>query len=372
MSQVPSHPVVIWFGRVGDMIMLSALLEILHRRFGRPCRIIGAGEWTSQIYGSHRDVADVICLGRHRAFFLDGAWWRARRALRADPAAPVYVCETFPGKLRRIRRLLRLSGTTASRCIFMEDVLAAAGGDAPEHWVDRLVALGKCTPAALRDADFPWPEPAPRCAPSLAITSEGRAECEAWLAQRGWLGQPLVLVQPGNQRTMRGGARPRVSPDDHKAWPVDRWAALLRHVHERMPEALIVLVGAPQEEGFLEWIRRETSLPQAVVAVLPLTRLFALCALSHSMISVDTGPAHAAAAVGLPLVVLFGAYPSRVWQPRSAVGSPVIAVGGPPAANRLEEIPEPVVLEAWSRLLQRRPTDRAGSDHEPHRAGGTH
>jgi ADP-heptose:LPS heptosyltransferase len=333
------------------MIMLSALLQILHRRYGRPCRIIGAGAWTAAIYSSHGDVADVRCLGRHTAFFLDREWWRALRMLRADRSSPVYVCETFPRKLRRIRRLLRMSGTPASRCVFMDDVLAAAEARPPEHWVDRLVALGRRTPSAFREADYPWPEPPPRCAPWLEIAPVERAECEAWLGERGWLGRPLVLVQPGNQRTMKSGTRPRPSPDDHKAWPVDRWAALLPHLRQRMPQAVILLVGAPQEAAFLESIRAATKLPSVNIAVLSLRRLFALCAASHSMISVDTGPAHAAAAVGLPLVVLFGACPPSLWQPRSAVGSPVVGVGGPPTASRLDEIAEPVVFEAWCGLL---------------------
>lgn len=341
------------------MIMLSALLEILHRRFGQPCRIIGAGGWTAEIYRSHHDVAEVICLGRHTAFFLDRGWWRARRALRAYPAAPVYVCEDFARKLPRSTRLLRWSGTPASRCVFMGDVLAAAKrrGQTLEHWVDKLVALGRSTPPAFREADYPWPDPPPRCAPLLEVTAAERAECEAWLASQGWSGRPLVLVQPGNQRMMKGGTRPRVSPDDHKAWPVERWAELLRHVQQhlqqRLPQAVAVLVGAPQEAAFLQLIRAESKLPAIGIAVLPLRRLFALCAQCHSMISVDTGPAHAAAAVGLPLVVLFGAYPSQVWQPRSALGSPVIGIGGPPAASRLDEIPERVVFEAWCGLLDR-------------------
>jgi ADP-heptose:LPS heptosyltransferase len=354
------------------MIMLSALLEILHRRYGAPCRIIGAGGWTAEIYGSHRDVVEVRCLGRHTAFFLDPEWWRAVRALRADRAAPVYVCEDFPSKLPRIRRLLRWSGTPASQCVFMEDVLTA-GAPAPQHWVDRLVALGRRTPPALREADFPWPQPAPPCAPRLTVAPEMRAQCEAWLGERGWLGRPLVLVQPGNQRTMKSRVRPRVSADDHKAWPLERWAALLQHVHQRMPEAIILLVGAPQEAGFLEWIRNATKLPVVNTAVLSLTRLFALCTLSHSMISVDTGPAHAAAALGLPLVVLFGAYPPKVWQPRSAVGSPVIGVGGPPVASRLEEIAEQTVFEAWCGLLDGLQADGARSaqpETEVHRVGG--
>ncbi|HEY1891590.1 MAG TPA: glycosyltransferase family 9 protein [Steroidobacteraceae bacterium] len=372
MSKAPSNPVVIWFGRIGDMIMLSTLLEILHRRFGQPCRIIGAGGWSAEIYRAHRDVVEVICLGRHTAFLLDREWWRARRALRADPAAPVYVCEDFPSKLPRITRLLRWSGTPASRCVIMADMLAAARlrGQAPEHWVDRLVALGRCTPGAFREADFPWPEPAPRCAPRLDVTTAERAECGAWLASQGWLGRPLVLVQPGNQRTMKGGALHSASSDDHKAWPVECWAELLRHVQQRLqqrlPQALIVLVGAPQEEAFLELIRAAASLPSIHMAVLPLRRLFALCAQSHSMISVDTGPAHAAAAVGLPLVVLFGAYPSQVWQPRSSTGSPVIGIGGPPAASRLDRIPEHVVFDAWCELLDHLRADPV----RPDRAAG--
>jgi ADP-heptose:LPS heptosyltransferase len=355
VSQAPSNPVVIWFGRIGDMIMLSALLEVLHRRFGRPCRVIGAGAWTTEIYRSHPDVAEVICLGRHTAFLLDRQWWRALRALRAGRAAPVYVCEDFPRKLPRILRLLRMAGTPASHCVFMTDMLAAAQrqGGAPEHWVDRLVALGRRTPPAFREADFPWPEPAPRAAPRLEVTAAERAECEAWLAARGWLGPPLVLVQPGNQRTMKSGVRPRISPDDDKAWPVECWAALLRHVQQRLPRAVILLIGAPQEAAFLESVRAAAKLPCVDTAVLPLRRLFALCAASHSMISVDTGPAHAAAAVGLPLVVLFGASPPRLWQPRSALGSPVVGVGGAPVASRVDQIPEPAVFEAWCGLLER-------------------
>ena len=337
------------------MIMLSALLEILHRRYGRPCRIIGAGAWTLEIYASHPDVAEVRCLGRHTAFFLDPEWWRALWALRADRAAPVYVCETYPRKLQRILRLLRMSGTPASRCVFMEDVLAAAqrrGQEPPEHWVDRLVDLGRATPAAFEETAAPWPQPPPRCAPQLTVTPEARAECEAWLAAKGWLGRPLVLVQPGNQRMRRGTPQAGVSPDDHKAWPLERWAELVRHVHGRMPDAVIILVGSPLEEAFLEWIRSEVKLPAVHTAVLSLTRLFALCAVSHSMISVDTGPAHAAAAVGLPLVVLFGGYSPQVWQPRSAVGSPVAGIGGPPVSSRADQIAEQTVFDAWCGLLE--------------------
>ena len=34
MTASPLHPIVIWFGRVGDMILLSALLDVLAARHG--------------------------------------------------------------------------------------------------------------------------------------------------------------------------------------------------------------------------------------------------------------------------------------------------------------------------------------------------
>src|SRR5438105_9559987 len=209
MPAPPVQPIVIWFGRVGDLILLSALLEILHRRFGSPCHVIGAGAWLGEIYAAHADVARVSCLHRYTAWAFDPTWWRTRRALRASRAGPVYVCETDLRKLARIRRLLRFSGIEAARCVF----LAQTGPDtalprtpkiAPAHWVDRLVSFGRLTPAAFNAADYPWPAPAPRCAPLLTVSDAARAECAAWLERQGWRDRTLILVQPGNRRTMPG------------------------------------------------------------------------------------------------------------------------------------------------------------------------
>src|SRR5580693_5132931 len=98
-SAPPRQPIVIWFGRVGDLILLTTLLDILHRRYGSPCRLVGAGVWTAEIYRTHRDIAQVNCLHRYTPFFFDTAWWRALWALRRNRSDPVYVCETDPRKL---------------------------------------------------------------------------------------------------------------------------------------------------------------------------------------------------------------------------------------------------------------------------------
>ena len=69
------------------------------------------------------------------------------------------------------------------------------------------------------------------------------------------------------------------------------------------------------------------------------------------MISIDTGTAHAAAALGTPLVVLFGSTPPPQVTPRSPCGSPVIGVGGVPLVPRVDQLSVETVFEAWSRLL---------------------
>ncbi len=345
MTASPVHPIVIWLGRVGDMILLSALLDILHARYGGRCHVIGAGSWPAQIYATHSAVGRVSCLHRYTAWVFDPAWWRTLRALRGARADPVYVCETDPRKLARIRRLLAFSGTDPQRCVFV----SPESGPGHTHWVDRLVSLGQLTPPAFNAAEYPWPNPAPPGAPRLEVSAAAHADCAAWLERQGWHERPLVLVQPGNRRTMRG-RRLRLSAADDKAWPLERWAQLLHRLQARLPQAQIVLCGAPREALLLRWIVEAARLPAVAAAELPLPRLLALCTRAHSMISVDTGPAHAAAALGLPLVVMFGAHSQQQWLPRSASGSQVLGVGGPPHSRRLDEISVETVFAAWCAL----------------------
>jgi ADP-heptose:LPS heptosyltransferase len=340
------QPIVIWFGRVGDMILLSTLLDILHRRYGAPCHLIGAGSWPAELYAAHTDVARICCLHRYTAFLFDPAWWRTVRALRRQRTAPVYICEYDPKKLARIRRLLAWGGIDPRHCLF---ITADPDFARARHWVDRLISFGRLTPPEVNAADYPWPAPPPRCTPRLEVAAAARADCDAWLGRAGLAGRMLVLVQPGNRRTMRG-SKLKISARDDKAWPIERWAALLHKVHQELPQAAIVLCGAPRESLLLSWIATATQLPAVVAAELPLPRLLALCARAHSMISVDTGPAHAAAALSLPLVVLFGAHSQAEWLPRGPPGAVVIGLGGPPQSTRLDEITLESVFAAWSAL----------------------
>jgi ADP-heptose:LPS heptosyltransferase len=124
----------------------------------------------------------------------------------------------------------------------------------------------------------------------------------------------------------------------------------LHRIHAYRSDALLVLRGSVEELPMLEEIRAAAGLANAVVAGNGLRQLFALCEAAHSMISIDSGPAHAAAALSVPLVVLYGAESPAYWLPRSPSGSAVVGVGGPPVATRADQVSVDAVFEAWRSL----------------------
>lgn len=329
------------------MVMLTRMLNLLHQRYGRPCQVIGTGSWTRDVFAGNPDVAAVWSFGRHWPFILDPAWWSVRGALRASAPGPVYVCERHYRQLPRIRRMLRLSGIDPGRCVFLTDLPVTEA----EHVVDRMVALGARTPSAQRSADYPVPAAQSLDGPRLFVLEPERAARDRWLRAQEWWGRPIILVQPGNHRSMGPRrARWRGSDRDDKWWPQEHWAELLQRIHRERPEAVLLLRGAREELAMLNEILTVTQVAAAAVVSTTLRELFALCEIASSMVSVDTGPAHAAAALGVPLVVLYGVHSPDHWLPRSPDGSPVVGVGGPPVYQRVAQVPVDVVFAAWCRV----------------------
>ncbi len=339
-------PVVILFGRVGDMIMLTAALSLLRGRYGGRCQVVGAGPWNRELYRGHPDVARCWTLPRHLPFALTAQWLGVRRALRRTAPAPIYIAEAMPRQVLRIKRLLSLSGIDAGRCLFLEDA-----PNLQEHYIESLVRLAARTPPALASADYPLPDTV--SAPRLLTLAAERARCASLLRQRGWQGRPLVLIQPGTARTLSARSRKRWQSDNDRSWPLERWAELVHALRERRPRAVLVLRGAVSELPYLRQMRAAIGIEALEVAGLGLRASFALMEAAESMISMDTGMAHAAAALGLPVVVIMGANPQSWVLPRSAAGSPVIGVGGPPVSRRADQIPSSAVLEAWCSLPAR-------------------
>jgi heptosyltransferase-2/heptosyltransferase-3 len=346
------QPVVIRFGRLGDMLLLAPLLERLHRGHGEPCLLLGTGPWSAALYDAHPDVAQVLQVrARHRPLALSPERWRMLHLLRLHRGAPVHVCETEPRALAKIRRMLGFAGVRDDQCVFLTDAPVVTG----EHWIDRLLrGCGVPPPCCVGAWHATSPANAP--APRLVLREADRRDRDAWLRTHGWHGEPLWLVQPVNKRSMRWNG-PRDAAEDDKAWPVQHWIAALQALREDHPATRIILCGAPHEASVLDVLASDARVRGVEVAArdLPLRRLMALAEIADGMLSVDTGPAHVAAAMGCPLVVLFGAQSPAAWCPRSPTGSAVIALGGPPRCSRAGEISPDEVIAALCSLPSRNP-----------------
>ncbi len=349
MPPITAPPLVIRFGAFGDMVLLTPLLRVLHLRYGQPCIVLGSGNWLEPLFVGHPDVhATVALASRRRPYWLDATQRRLVTQLRGQPSGPVYVCDDY--SIDKIRWLLHRAQVPDDRCVFANPDCMLRKGD---HWIDRWHRFGAMTPAAFASAQPARVQDMPD-APRLTVRDADRADLHAWLGARGLDDAPLVLLQPGNKRTLKRGRAGQIG--DSKQWPLANWAALIHAVLERCPDAKIVLCGTPPEAPLLRAIAAAAD--SARVSMTQegptLRRLLALCERAVAMISIDTGPAHAAAALGCPLVVLYGSAPPSLWLPRSPTGSPVIALGGLPNRNRVDQIPLGEVVAAWRTLPLRR------------------
>lgn len=114
----------------------------------------------------------------------------------------------------------------------------------------------------------------------------------------------IVLVNPGTSSIVK-----------ERQWPSDRFADTcdwLAHRHN----ARVVFVGADENLPLIEEIRTKMKTSSVVAAGrLTLKQFAALAERSQLMLSVDSGAQHVAAAMGTPVVGLFGPTDPAKWAP---------------------------------------------------------
>ncbi|HEV2423807.1 MAG TPA: glycosyltransferase family 9 protein [Terriglobia bacterium] len=126
---------------------------------------------------------------------------------------------------------------------------------------------------------------------------------------------PIVGIHPG-----WGGRKHSLEQTRLKSWPPDRFARIARGlVADR--KAHVVLTGAAVDRPLTEFIARQSGVACLNLAgELSLLELAALIRRLDVYVSVDSGPAHMAAALGTPLVVLWG--PAILEQTRPIPSNP--------------------------------------------------
>lgn len=332
------------------MVLLTALIRPLSERFGTPVDILTSGPWSVPLLAGQRGVGDILCLrSRKTPYWLSFEQHRVVRQLERRGSGPVWYCDGNDAA----KALLRRAHIDDGWIVSAKDHDLRPGEHATEQWR----RLSQILPARMQDANIP-PPPLERIPEGCVIDVRDaqRAQLKSWLAARGIGEAPLILMQIGNKRTMRRGFK-RLAVNS-KYWPNERWAEVLRYLRERHPEHALLLLGTGPEFALNEELRALASISGTynVADDLPIPRLLALLERARGLVTVDSGPAHAAAAVGCPQVVLFGKALPSLYRPWGVAGADVKVlqgeVGGQP--DMLGIVPQ-AVISAWAGLGTRPP-----------------
>lgn len=344
-----TRPLVVRFGAFGDMVLLTALIRPLYARFGLPVDIVTSGPWSEPLLAGQPGVGDILSVrSRKSPYWLAPDQRRLVRRLAARAVGPTWFCDGNDAALPMLRRV----NIPREYIVDVKDHPRLSEEHATEQWR----RLAHVVPPAIEP-------PAEGAAPGasetgcyLSVSGAQRAELEGWLKTRGLHEAPILLIQAGNKRTMRRGLR-RLAVN-HKYWPKDRWAAVIRFLHAQYPLNRIVLLGTRPEFRLNQELIAAAGGEGLVNAAddLPIPRLVALLERARGLITVDSGPAHAAAAVGCPQVVLFGRASPALYRPWGAAGAGVKVLRGEVDGEpSMLGITAEAVMDAWSALPLRSP-----------------
>jgi heptosyltransferase-2/heptosyltransferase-3 len=342
------------------MVMLQPALHALANHYGRPVDVLTSGAWSGRVLRDC-DAFGEACLmagTRLRVWWLSPTKLNAIRWFKRRPGSPIFML----GTSRKAEDILRVVGKPPGTYFRSFDYTLRTD----EHVTEFNLR-------ALRDwlgrHSAPVPGDGPSVVPELRVNDDELQDARQWLLELDCADRKLLLIQPGNKRTMRRGRLDRSS--NRKFWPVENWARVAAGLLQHEPEARVLLCGVPAEQGMVAAIQRVTGDPRVLPVAddLPLSRLIALSHLAHSMVSVDTGPAHIAAAVGCPVLVMYGDTNPANFRPqgKGAIGVLTCARWSLEStgdyqwreSDRLTDIAPDRVVRAWSELNSNRETARA-------------
>jgi heptosyltransferase II len=300
---------------LGDVVMALPALADLRRHVGDGRLVVAARRSVAPLYSLVPGVEIVVLPG------LRSGLSSAVRAIRADAdvvrAIGASLAVVFPNSIRaaavakaagvpeRVGYHRDFRGVLLTRAVRRP----ASGTHQVDAYRQLLGALGIANGARE-----------PRLDPTDAAIEDARA----MLRQEGWDGRPLVGLAPG---AAGGGA---------KRWPLDRVAAVVGSL-VRDRGAACVLVGADGDRSATAQVIVDAGrmsgspAPGRVIDLAgrtTLPQLAGLLRLCGAFVSNDSGAMHLAAAVGTPLVAVFGPTNERATAPVPRPGGAADVLAG--------------------------------------------
>jgi heptosyltransferase II len=273
---------------LGDAVMTTPALAGIREGFPDARIVLLARPLVAEMFRHHSDVDEVIVYevpGRH-----EGILGRLRLAgeLRRRRFDGAFLLQNaFDAALIAfLGRIPERAGyPTDGRRILLTLPVPLPPGILERHEVEYYLCL-------LDGLGIPRPVPASL---KLAVTEEEKKAMATRLASHGIeRGAPIVAINPG---ATYGSA---------KRWYPDRFAAVADALSEEWGAAVVV-VGSPSEAPLAGEIEAAARRGVANLAGKTTVReMMALLSLSSFLVTNDSGPMHIGAALGVPLVAIFG------------------------------------------------------------------
>jgi predicted lipopolysaccharide heptosyltransferase III len=289
-GQPPGRILVIKLRYVGDVLLCTPVLTCLREGFPKAHLAVLVNAGTEAVLLDHPAVDELLLAERSSL----AIGWRLFRKLRRR--FDLVVDLTDGDRSAIISRLsgapIRLGYNSEGRWrgrLYTQIIEADRFGThtVRYHW------------AAVEALGFKGSPPAP----AMVVCQEARAAAEHLLRAAGIDNtRPIVCLHPGARWWF-------------KSWPAERFAALADRIQQETA-AQALFLGSALERGVVERIALAMRTPHRnVVGRTDLQQLAAVVKQAVLMVSNDNGPMHIAAAVGVPVVGLFGPSDPRIWGP---------------------------------------------------------
>lgn len=283
---------------VGDAVMCIPALHAVRARHPRAHIAILARPWVADIYRA-QGLADEILnfehAGRHKGFAGIERLAGELRAQQFDVALLLQNAFEAAWIAKRANIGERIGYARDGRSwLLTKAVPVPRPGEIPAHetyyYLELVRRAGWLDPA--------HPQKPPDAAPPsirLNVSDAARTKAESFLIQAG-----------AKAGTFRVAVAPGAAYGSAKCWPTERYAALADRLAGEFG-ASVILFGSPGERNVAERIAAQMQHRPVMLAgktsIGDLPALFSCCQL---FVGNDSGAMHVAAAVGLPLVAVFG------------------------------------------------------------------
>lgn len=279
---------------VGDAVMTVAALRELRRVLPSAHITLATRPWAQGIFAGTGIVDDLLLIddarrGQLRATLRQITEWRAR----SFDLALFFPNAFEPAFIAAAARVpIRMGYATDGRGFLLTHPLEVPAWRSEQHEVFYYLNLVFGLEHALTGtAQFENREPQFQ----LQVSDARQAEARKLLSRYGALeDRPLVALCPGSTNSRA------------KRWPPAQYAALADHLMGKA-KANVALIGAREELDVTgEVVARMRRRPIVLTGETSLAETVAVLSVADLLVTNDTGPAHIAAALERPTLVIFG------------------------------------------------------------------